>query len=486
MAETEITGFAAVEEVLGGFRAVAPATPAWLVEPETGQSLRVDRLYPELDIVVQFNESSTMVRSAATAHHEILTDLCRQAGFTLLVVDANGAVPAQTLATMRTGLSTAARRVAQQAGAREAKVDLMPRIAAAKATCLRLLEATSGASIGVTDAAMTGITAAVATQATTAVTTELPPGFRVGRWQLWRRRAQANLRRFRADWRAFTENRLAVFGLVLIALFGLMSIAHPILRATVWQHSMYEPVTGYDMMVLHPALPSRQHLLGTDSLGRDVLSMLLAATTPTFIVGIIAALTTAAIGTAIGVVSAYRRGAVDSIFTNISNAFLLVPAPLFMVIVGMRYTEIGPVPLGLIYGLIAGAGGAAIVLRSQALQVVVKPFIDVARIAGGGSRRIMMVHVVPHMLPLAALYMMLAVTGAVVADAFISFFGFTRSYLNWGTIIYSSFVYSSYLAGGVEWHVLIPPSIALSLFAAAFYFVGRGLHEVADPRLRAR
>jgi peptide/nickel transport system permease protein len=125
-------------------------------------------------------------------------------------------------------------------------------------------------------------------------------------------------------------------------------------------------------------------------------------------------------------------------------------------------------------------------MRSQALQVVVKPFIEAARIAGGGGRHVMLVHVLPHMLPLAALYMMLAVTGAVVADAFISFWGFSRSYMNWGTVIYSSLAYSSVLDSGVEWHVLIPPSIALSLFAAAFYFVARGLHVVADPRLRAR
>jgi peptide/nickel transport system permease protein len=254
----------------------------------------------------------------------------------------------------------------------------------------------------------------------------------------------------------------------------------------VWQHNRYDPITGYDTELVHPAPPSRLHLLGTDTLGRDVLSMLLAATTPTFIVGISAALTTAILGTLIGTVSAYRRGALDTVFTHLADAFLLLPAPIFMVIVGMRYRDIGPVPLGVIYGTIAGAGGAAIVMRAQALQVVVKPFIDAARIAGGGSRRVMWAHILPHMLPLAALYMMLAVTGAVVADAFIAFFGFTRAYLNWGTIIYLSFAYASYLRGGVEWHVMIPPSIALSLFAAAFYLVSRGLHEVADPRLRSR
>jgi peptide/nickel transport system permease protein len=293
-------------------------------------------------------------------------------------------------------------------------------------------------------------------------------------------------RRFRDGWHIFSRSKLAILGLALLILFGLMAISYPVLRSTIWKQSYFDPVTGYDMEVMHPAMPSSRHPLGTDALGRDVLSMLLAATRPAFAVGIAAAVTTALIGTFIGVVSAYYGGAVDLIFMHVADAFILLPAPLFMVIVGMRFTELQPVTLGLIYGVLAGAGGTAIVMRSHALTVVSKPFIEAARIAGGGSWHVMFSHVVPHMLPLAALYMMLSVTGAVIADAFISFFGFTRDYLNWGTIIYSSFVYSSQISAGVEWHVLIPPSIALSAFSAAFYFVARGLHRVADPRLRQR
>lgn len=470
------TGLEVVEEILGGFRIVSQAAPDGLVEPETGQRLTVDRFYPDPGIAIQFKDSSTGAQSAPTTYYGVPGDLSSKAGFALIVVDAKRDVPAQTLASMCTALSAAARRIAQRPGS--ARLDLMPRISTAKASCMQLLEART--------AIMPAATTGVVTGATTAVATEPPANRWAGRWQLWRRRTRASLRRFRADWQVLMQNRLAVFGLVLIALFGLMSIAHPVLRASVWKHSMYEPVTGYDLALMHPSMPSRQHLLGTDSLGRDVFSMLLAATTPTFVVGITAALTTAVISTALGVLSAYRRGTTDAILTHVSNAFLLLPAPLFMIIVGMRYRDIGPVALGLIYGLIAGAGGAAILMRAQALQVVVKPFIDAARIAGGGGRRVMLVHVLPHMLPLAGLTMMLAVTGAVVADAFISWFGFTRGYQNWGTMIYSSFIYSSYVQGGVEWHVLIPPSVALSLFAAAFYFVSRGLHEVADPRLRPR
>ncbi|MCD4738394.1 MAG: ABC transporter permease [Anaerolineae bacterium] len=302
----------------------------------------------------------------------------------------------------------------------------------------------------------------------------------------WRRhkiRLQTNWQRFLNDWRRLIQNRLAVLGLVLIFIFSLMAISHPLLRATVWQAGYYNPVTGYDLELMHPAPPSWRHLLGTDSLGRDVLSMLLAATKPAFVIGFAAALTTALIGTASGTLAAYRGGLTDRALMHLADAFLLLPAPLFMIIIGMRFREIGPFPLGMLYGIIAGAGGAAIIMRSHALTVVSKPYIEAARVAGGRDLHILWVHVIPHLLPLAALYMMLSVTSSVVADAFVSFFGFSRDYLNWGTIIYSSFIYSSYLDTGVEWHILLPPSVALSLFATAFYLVGRGVHEVANPRL---
>jgi peptide/nickel transport system permease protein len=457
MLPTMRSGRKAIEQVFAEFQSVENATPGWLEDPRSGSRLAVDVLYPELGIAIQFRD-----HPAERASHELLADLCRQAGAWLVTLDPQAEIPARTLFDLRTALSSVARRVAQWEGPPEVKLRIMPRIASAKATCQQLLDGPSP------------LLKALARPS---------PEHRGRRRQML---DAVNWRRLRSSWRTFAESHIAVFGLALIGLFGIMSLAHPILRATVWQKGYYHPVTGYDMELMHPAPPSSRHLLGTDSLGRDVLSMLLSATRPTFVVGIAAALSTAVIATAIGVVSAYYRGAVDGILTHLSDAFLLLPAPILMVIIGMRFREIGPTPLGLIYGLVAGAGGAAIVMRSHALTIMNRPFIEAARIAGGGGRHIMVRHVLPHMLPLAALYMMLAVTGAVVADGFISFWGFSRSYLNWGTIIYSSFVYSTVLASGVEWHVLIPPSMALSLFAAAFYFVSRGLHRLADPRLRTR
>jgi peptide/nickel transport system permease protein len=171
---------------------------------------------------------------------------------------------------------------------------------------------------------------------------------------------------------------------------------------------------------------------------------------------------------------------------QIADAFLLLPAPLLMIIVGSRFKEMGPATFGLLYGVVAGLSGAAIVIRSHGLTIMSKPFIEAARVAGGGSRHLIVRHLMPHLLPLAAVFMMITATGAVIADGFVSFLGITRMHHNWGSMIFWSFAYQATLNPTVTWNVLIPPAIAFSLFAASFYFISLGLQHVADPKLRQR
>jgi peptide/nickel transport system permease protein len=313
-------------------------------------------------------------------------------------------------------------------------------------------------------------------------------------WQRLRIRWGLTRRRLGTDWRVFSQSPLAILGVGIIVAFAIMAVAHPILIRTVWPRPIYDPVTGFDIKIFtHPSPPawveggSTTHLLGTDMLGRDVLSMLLAATTPTFIIGITAALTTAIVGTSLSVIAAYFRGPADAIITNLADVFLLFPAPIIMVIVGARFRDLGPVPLGMIYGLVTGAGATVLVLRAHALQVVSKPYMEAAQISGGGGLHIITKHLLPAMLPLAALQMMIAVTGAVVADGFISFFGLTRNVSNWGTLIYDAFVYGNVTGLGASdslWHMLLPAALCFSLFALGFYLVSRGLHRVASPIIR--
>lgn len=272
--------------------------------------------------------------------------------------------------------------------------------------------------------------------------------------------------RFKMGWSTFKQDRLAVLGLVLIAIFALMSISHPILMNTIWERRLFDPYTGFDnALIPHPAPPDNVHLLGTDSLGRDVLSMLLAATTPTFLLGFTAAITTAVVALFLSIPAAYFRGKVDLILTNLMDAMILLPAPILTIILGARFRDMSAVSLGLIFGLVTGAGSAAIVMRTAALKVAARPFMEAAQISGGGAWHIMTKHFLPNMLPLAALQMMISVSSSVIAYGFVSFFGLQRIDLNWGTLIYDGFLYGMIGGSGTQWHVLIPAALAFSLFA---------------------
>jgi len=161
---------------------------------------------------------------------------------------------------------------------------------------------------------------------------------------------------------------------------------------------------------------------------------------------------------------------------------LLAPAPLVMVVIGFML-DVQPLEFGLLYGILAGLGTVGVVLRSHALSVMSKPFIEALRVAGGGAVHIIFGHLIPHRLPLAAVNMMLVVTGAIFANGFIGFLGLSRAQLNWGTMIYNAFTYMG-INETIAWNVLLASASAISLFAAAFYLVAGGLHDVADPRQR--
>lgn len=290
-------------------------------------------------------------------------------------------------------------------------------------------------------------------------------------WRAWRAEAQV-----------FLRNRLAVAGCLMILSFAVMGLLHPLLMATVWPTGVYDPERGYDEAVLPwPAPPIGGHLLGVDALGRDVLSMLLASTGSTLAVAVTAALTTAALALALASVSAVAGGALDLAIANLSDTLQLLPAPVLMVILGAAFSgQIDEVRFGLIYGIIAGAGSAAVVLRAQALSVMTRPYIEASRVAGARPVHIISRHLIPQLLPLAGVHMMLAVTGAVVADGFIAWMGLRAVRLNWGTMAYWGV---SYLAINprVPWIQILAPSLALSAFTAAFYLVANGLQDVADP-----
>ncbi len=302
-------------------------------------------------------------------------------------------------------------------------------------------------------------------------------------------------RSFKENWKIFSESKIGMLGLWIVIIFAVAGfIVYPILAATVWKPAglnamvSYNPVTGYDFTIAsNPAPPSWRHLLGTGPLGRDILAQLLYSTPREFMLGIVAALITVFLGTFIGTISAYYGGIVDTFFMRLADLVLLFPfIPFLIVISGMM--QVNLLMLALIIGLLSGFGGITIILRSQAMIVKVKPFIESAKVSGASDPYIIVNHIIPNIMPLSFLYMMFNVTGAIFSEAVLSFFGLLNIRMSWGLMIYTADT-AGYIVGtniGHYWWLWIPPGASITLLCGAFYFIGRGLDEVVNPRLRRR
>ena len=307
-----------------------------------------------------------------------------------------------------------------------------------------------------------------------------------GRAQFVLARLRLAARSFRSGWGIFMESRVGVLALFIIIIFALMAVSHPILMSTVWDSATYDPVTGYSFgQSQQPAPPSWKHPLGTDPLGRDVLSQLLYSTRSEFVLGITAALVTVGIATVVGAVAAYYGGMLDSFFMRLADLIIALPAISLLIVLSALF-NLNLFYLALIIGVLGGFGGTAIILKSQALTIRVKPFIEAARVAGGGHFHIIFVHIIPHLLPLSLLYMMFTVTSAIFAEAVLSFLGLLDLRMSWGIMIHTANT-GGYLLGGTKyWWLIVPAGASITLLCSAFYLAGRALDEVVNPRLRRR
>jgi peptide/nickel transport system permease protein len=302
---------------------------------------------------------------------------------------------------------------------------------------------------------------------------------------MWRVRLGLAAKGLRSNWAMFAENPIGLLGLGVIVFFGLFALAHPILMNTVWERRIYHPVSGFDLEIAsHPSPPSATHLLGTDPLGRDVLSQLMYSTRFEFVLGIGAAAVTMLIATTIGALAAYYGGITDTLIMRLVDLVIMVPLLPILIVLG-AIMDVGMLQLAVVIGLLTGFGGTAIVVKSQALTIKVRPYIEAARIAGGGSLHIIFRHMMPNLLPIALLYMMFTVNAAIAIEAVLSFFGLTTIEMSWGLMINTT-QFFGYLLRFDTWWLLFPASMAISFLCAAFYFVGRALDEVVNPRLRGR
>ena len=290
------------------------------------------------------------------------------------------------------------------------------------------------------------------------------------------------------SWLLFKDAKIGVIGLVIILLFASMMLLHPLLLATVWEQSIYDPLIGFDYRIpagmFHPLPPSPTHLLGTDPQGRDILSQLMFSTRGEFGLGILAALVTLVVAPLVGALSAYYGRWIDAFLMRLADLVIMLPTIALLIVLGSLF-NIGFLELAIVLGLLGGFGGAALILKSQALTIKVRPYVEAAKVSGSSDIRIVVSHIIPNLLPLATLYMMFTVTAAIFSEAVLSFFGILDIRMSWGIMLNTTQA-NGYLLNFGTWWLIIPAGLAVTLLCGSFYLVGRGLDPIVNPRLRSR
>jgi peptide/nickel transport system permease protein len=290
--------------------------------------------------------------------------------------------------------------------------------------------------------------------------------------------APGRLGRFVGGWEIFWENPIGKMGLVLMGVFALMAAASfipPLIDP------MYHPMHGVDPNISHSTGPSPTHWLGTDFIGRDIFSQLLAGARVAFMVGLSAALMSIIVGTLIGMISGYAGRLTDTVLMRLADMIMVMPTLLVVLILSSLFGQLRIWTIVVLIALFRWPGVSR-VIRSQTLTLKHRPFIEAARVAGASHLRILLRHIFPNVLPLALLYMTFRVTSAIVIEAALAFLGFgDPGTVSWGMML--QWVWKTgHMFQAPYW--LLPPGICISLLTLSFYMLGRAMEEVLDPRLR--
>ncbi len=283
-------------------------------------------------------------------------------------------------------------------------------------------------------------------------------------------------RRLRSpEWaRLLLTNPKSCFGIVVFAGMVLAALLAPVL-------AQYPPD---EIVALPGQSPNSEFWFGTTDQGYDVFAQVVWGARTSLAVGAAAALISTVIAATLGMFAAYSGGWIDDSINLVTNIFLIIPVlPLLLVVYSLVPTR-GPVVMVLILGLTTWAVEARI-LRSQALTLRNRDFIQAAKVSGERSWRIVFGEIMPNMVSRIAAGFLLVFYLSIIFAAGLEFLGFGDvNKITWGTTLYWAQNNSSVLQGN-WWHFVFP-GVALALSVAALVFINFGVDELANPRLRRR
>ncbi|MFH5778762.1 ABC transporter permease [Heyndrickxia sp. FSL K6-6286] len=273
-------------------------------------------------------------------------------------------------------------------------------------------------------------------------------------------------------WRRLKANKLALVGMIIIALLIIMAIIGPHLNG-------YK----YDEMHLDQKnlKPSAEHWFGTDTLGRDLFTRAWSGARISLFIGLAAAVIDFIIGVIYGGISALRGGRTDNIMMRIAEVLYAIPYLLMVILIMVVFPEEGRGMFSIIVAMtITGWIQMARLVRGQVLQLKEFEYVHASQLAGGKTSWILRKHMIPNTMGPILVNITLTVPTAIFGEATLSFLGLgiPAPQASWGTL--ASDALQSILIG--NFYQLLIPAILISLTMFAFNVFGDGLRDALDPR----
>jgi ABC-type dipeptide/oligopeptide/nickel transport system permease subunit len=271
---------------------------------------------------------------------------------------------------------------------------------------------------------------------------------------------------------ALFKHKLSCIGLIIFILMTFMAIFAPFL-------SPYDPNEQDLYHVLQP--PTWDHLLGTDDVGRDLLSRIIYGSRVSLPVGILSTFFSAVIGILLGLIAGYRGGVIDMIIMRVTDTFMCIPGFVLLIVLA---AAIGPGLINIIFVVsILGWTGFARITRGQVLQIREMPYIEAATAYGASNFRIMFRHLLPNAAAPLIVTASLSIGGAIMLESGAAFFGLSIQppTASWGKALRIGY---SYLE--IAPLFSIAPGLMITLAVLAFNFLGDGLRDILDPQLRGQ
>jgi peptide/nickel transport system permease protein len=229
--------------------------------------------------------------------------------------------------------------------------------------------------------------------------------------------------------------------------------------------------------------PSSAAWLGTDNFGRDVFTQLMYGTRTSLMIGFIAGGVAIAIGVTVGTVAGFRGGVVEEALMGVTNVVITIPSIVVLILLSIAVGSRSLVSMGVIIGITSWPWTAR-AIRAQASSLRSREHVDVARLCGAGTVRLITFEIIPFMLSYVFLAFVLQMASGILQEAALSLLGLGLSgeTISLGKLLYWALLWESVRTGA--WWAFVPPTVLLTLIAFSLLLLQSSMDEVFNPRLR--